>query len=171
MRTSSLLSALSLALVGLLPGCAGDEPGAGQEVGTLELSWGQDGAAGDLVTEVRVPPEGLLLATPAERDVWLDSLPDALREPGATGSGSVADLDAADLEDEVLVVGSFPSCTEQGMVLLDPDTEPVSLWFHVDRPEDGYLCEWSPVQLQVWSVPLAEIGGEAPDHLRDPSTE
>lgn len=171
MRTSSLLSALSLALVGLLPGCAGDEPGAGQEVGTLELSWSQDGPAGDLVDEVPVPQEGLLLSTPAERDAWLDSLPAALRESGSTASESVTDLAAADLEEEVLVVGSFPSCTERGMVLVDADTDPVSLWFHVDRPEDGYLCEWSPVQLQVWSVPLEEIGGEAPDRLRDPSTE
>lgn len=115
---------------------------------TLSLEALVDAVEGDVVR----------ITTGAERD----DLAQALAVPGEV----VEAVKSVDLSTHVVVAGGYPRCTEVSRVLLDAAREPPGLTFSVHDPEPGVLCAWSPFTVDVWAVPLAEVGEQRPELLR-----
>ena len=127
-------------------------------VGEQVAFWseGNGSVDGEALRKVKSDGPATLLRTAAERDAFVDSLPAEL-DPG--------ELDSIDLDTNLLVVGAHPKCMEEAKVLTDPAHR--SVWFHVYVPERdvGTMCAWSPHTVEVWKVPLAELGDADPAEL------
>ncbi|MEJ7720824.1 MAG: hypothetical protein WKF58_10420 [Ilumatobacteraceae bacterium] len=127
-------------------------------VGEQVASWseGNGSVDGEALRKVKSEGSATLLRTAAARDAFVDSLPAGL-DPG--------ELASIDLDTNLLVVGAYPKCMEEARVLTD--AAHTSVWFHVYVPERdaGTVCAWSPHTVEVWKVPLAELGDADPAEL------
>jgi len=127
-------------------------------VGEQVAFWSEGNGSVDGTALRKVKSEGsaTLLRTAAARHAFVDSLPAGL-DPG--------ELASIDLDTNLLVVGAYPKCMEEARVLTDPAHR--SVWFHVYVPERdvGTMCAWSPHTVEVWKVPLAELGDADPAEL------
>lgn len=156
------LAALTV-LVALLPGCSllgldGEGRPAGDPVGELVVGWSEADHEPEDLRDLTDPGDGTtyLLRDGADRDDFLATL-----SPDLDG----APVEAVDMAEHVLVVGSFNQCVNQGQVVFDAGSS--RLWFEdVVAPEDeGTMCEWSPLTVQVWQVPHDDLVGTDPDDL------
>lgn len=144
-RTLAALAACALSAP-LLSSCAALFPGA--TVGDVVVSWdeGSDGLEG---FDKRSPT--FLISSEAQWQEWLASLPGEMREARAE------EISRVDLDDSVLLVAVWPRCTEVGSVL---DEGRGAVRFEIDDPEPNTVCAWSPTQVQVWDLPLSQLGVE-----------
>lgn len=117
---------------------------AGQ-VGSLVTRWSQTEYDNKELQAV-ADADTLLLTDEAERDAWLATLPKAL------DGTPVAEVD---LSKNLLVVGGYHRCMEQGRVLADP----VRFTTYVAPEDRNTNCAWSPYTVEVWQVPLSEVAG------------
>lgn len=142
-----LLLAGALLLVGV---AAGSCRTADETVGRLVASWSeQENPA--VTTVLPADSSAILVRDQQEWEAWIVALPSSLRDIADGGLSSFA------IEDSVVVVGKYPRCVEQSRIL---DLGEGQLRFDVfTAPEDeGTLCAWAPVQLEVHEVKLADIG-------------
>lgn len=119
-----------------------------EQVGSLVTSWSQaEHELTDLQT-LAAPGTTLLLTDDAERDAWLDKL------PKAADGAAVAEVD---LSKNLLVVGGYHKCMEQGRVVPEPDRATVRFTTYVAPQDRNTNCAWSPYTVEVWQVPLSEL--------------
>lgn len=118
-----------------------------EQVGSLVSSWSQ--AEHEISGLKALTDDTTVLTTEAERDAWLAEVPKTF------DSAPVAEVD---LSKNLLVVGGYSTCMEEGRVLTDPDK--TGVWFTTYiAPEDRNTnCDWSPYTVEVWRVPLGEVG-------------
>lgn len=140
-----------------LGGCGPRSEQGPEPVGEPIASWSEATVAVEGLSAVAdsLTPAGLLLVDDAERDAFVAGLP---------GDVDGSAVERADLDAHVLVVGAYPRCMERGQVFLDEGSEgSARLWFEdVVAPEDeGTLCDWSPLTVEVWAVPHDALGGVA----------
>jgi len=139
----------------LLAGCGKDDdspdPGETRELGRLVATWSQAEYA-DLGAAPRRASQ--LLSTDAERTAYLAGLPAGIDTAAAR---------RIDLAESVIVAGAYPRCMEQGRVLADP------LRFDVFVPakDEGTVCVWAPMTVEVWEVPRADLD-RVPEGLSEP---
>lgn len=130
-------------------------------VGTLVQSWSQAQDEERPGVE-RLAPDfvgGRLITTEGAWKAFRQKLPASLRTQAARRA-----LARVDLRDSVVVIGSYGKCTEVSSIIDHGDG---TLEFHVEGDPDTN-CAWSPQQLEVWQVPLAETGADRSDvHLVD----
>lgn len=120
-----------------------DTDQAEDQVGSLVTRWSQtDYDSRDL--QAVATEDALLLTDETERDAWLTTLPKSL------DAAPVADVD---LSENLLVVGGYHRCMEQGRVL----TDPVRFTTYIAPEDRNTNCAWSPYTVEVWQVPLSEI--------------
>lgn len=144
-RLVRALAACALAAP-LLSACAAQAPDP--TVGRVLVAWDE---AQDDLEEFDGQPPTQLLATEQEWEDWAASLPAAMQEANA------AALEAVTMDDSVLLVAVWNRCTEVGSVVDEGDG---AVRFVVHDPEPDTLCAWSPMQVQVWDLPLSELGVE-----------
>lgn len=153
--------ALTAALVSLLPGGSllgvGGQPEP-EPVGELVAAWSEADHKTEDLRDLADPGDEAtyLLRDGSARDGFLTDLP-----PGIDGE----DVRAVDMEDHVLVVGSYHQCVNQGGVNFDAGSS--RLWFEdfVAPEDEGTVCDWSPLTVEVWAVPHTELGDTDPGDL------
>lgn len=116
---------------------------SGEQVGSLVTSWSQ---AELEFSELKAltDDDTTLLTTEAERDAWLAEVPKTV------DSAPVAEVD---LSENLLVVGGYSKCMEQGRVL----TDPVRFTTYIEPEDRNTNCAAAPYTVEVWQVPLSEI--------------
>ena len=137
----------------LLSGCTGEPEPVGELVG----SWSQGGEP-SWVDDMQPIPTTLVV-TDAEREEWLADLPD---DVGA--DPSFDELRDVDLGESFLVIGGYPRCTEESVVVVDGET----VAFEVRTEDENVACAWSPYTIDAWAVPLTATGGLAPESVAGP---
>jgi hypothetical protein len=110
---------------------------------TLVASWSQ--ADVDRLGDVEVAPQ--VIGDDAARDSFLAALPRGLDD------ASVAEVEAVDLDESVLVTGGYHRCTEFSYVVISG----VGPTFEVSDGEPGVACGWSPYTVDVWAVPRSAL--------------
>lgn len=158
-RSRAVLAGWALvAVLALLGGCTGAP--VVETRSRLVASWSE--ATDDWVAEVASGAGStVLVTTDAERDAWIDGLPDAV-EPD-----EVARVEHVDLAEELLVIGGYPRCMEHSRVEVDGETGEVRFVVYVPHEDEGTVCGWSPMTIDVWAVPLEELGGRDPVLVED----
>lgn len=148
-----LLVPTGLAAAVLLAGCASagspSNPPSGEErrqVGTLVSEWSESTIDPDALA--RVAGTRLILEE-AEREALAVALAPDVRPD---------ELDAVDLDQSVLVVGAYFRCDEHSVVSIDGAG--ALLEFEVVKPAGDVACEWSPLQVDVWSIDRAVLADE-----------
>lgn len=146
---------LLLLLLPVATGCGDPDapPDDSVEIGTLVARWSQADHE-RLYERWGRRPDGLV-DTDAEREEILAVLP---------GGDEAVAVRAVDLTEELLVVGSYAKCLERSRVLV----EGAEVWLdvYVAEEDQNTNCGWSPLQVEVWSVPRAELDG-APSYRSD----
>ncbi|MGC5616973.1 hypothetical protein [Georgenia sp. Z1491] len=147
-----MVTVASLLAVGA---CAGDDVPAATggadglvSVGTSVATWSEDSAPAGGVTEDDFTA---LLRTQDEYDSWLDGLPhqDVTRDP------LTAEID---FTDSVALVAAHPICDESIRVLTDGAGTIASDAVPPADPASQFVCEWSPLRVNVYEIPLADLG-------------
>jgi hypothetical protein len=168
MRRKARVVVAVLVAAGLSAGCdlpgrwTGDGPGhGGREVGEHVARWTEADSGEEWTSEVR-QRDPVLLATQAERDTWVATLPTA-----ADHDAVAAELAGVDLDEHVLVVGAYDRCTESSRVRLRTGDDGPVLRFEVWTDEPDTLCAWSPATLDAWAVPVSETDGVVPQLSTD----
>lgn len=133
-------------LAALLPACSTVLPEA--TVGHVVVEWDE---ATDAIEGFDKQADPLLLSTEAQWQDWVDALPGEMREARNDA------IEAVDLDDSVLLVAVWGRCTEEGNVA---DVGGGAVRFELHDPEPHTLCAWSPIQVQVWDLPLSELDVE-----------
>ena len=110
-----------------------------------ELAWIEDAK----------PIETAILASDAEREAWLEDVPGDLGD-----DDSFDPLREVDLDENFIVVGGYPRCTEHSVVTVSGGGEKVAFEVQDDGVEE---CEWAPYTIDAWSVPLELTDGQVPD--------
>ncbi|GAB3817459.1 hypothetical protein GCM10028820_18450 [Tessaracoccus terricola] len=144
-RIARVLAAFALASP-LLSACGPQTPGP--TVGRVVVAW--DEAQHELEEFDGQPPRQLL-TTEQEWEAWVESLPTAMQEANASA------IEAVVMDDSVLLVAVWNRCTQVGTVVDEGDG---AVRFVVHDPEPDTLCAWSPMQVQVWDLPLSQLGVE-----------
>lgn len=134
----------------LIGGCSLLSQGGakGESVGevVIHLSEERDPRVGEIHL-----PEPLLFRSEEEWSAWYEeTIPAGLRigeEPRFDGS--------------VAVAGSFPRCQEYS-VLTHSGAE---LSFTIRKPEEHVDCYWSPNQVVVYEVTVADLGADDPSEV------
>ncbi|WP_182113837.1 MULTISPECIES: hypothetical protein [unclassified Actinotalea] len=139
----------ALAVVLLCAGCAAPGPGLDdrREIGDLVVGWSE--ADDDAVVDIdaRKPR---LLTSDADRDAFLDALPEAF-------TLDTAPVEEADLDEVALLIASYGQCTEVSQLVVDENDRTVRLRIAV---EPDTVCGWMPQQVEVWSVDRDDLDGE-----------
>lgn len=148
MRTTSSALALLLAL-GALVGCGDDGTADREPVGTLLAGWSEAFDDRDAVYRFQGPPR--LVREPAE----LRSLVEL-----ASPELDTTEIESVDLDEVVLVVGSYPQCDEYSSVEVADDGAAVHFTVTKPDPENPIECAWSPMQVDVWEVPRASLADD-----------
>lgn len=141
-----LVIAITMALIG----CTDPAPAPSPDplVGSLVAAWREEN---DPVPSSEWPAGATLLTTAAERDAWVEALPADLSDERAD------DVLAVDLSAAVLIVGVWGNCRQQSEIRHEGDG---TLRFRVRNLDDPpVVCAWSPLQVEVWQVTLAELDG------------
>ncbi|QGG96587.1 hypothetical protein [Actinomarinicola tropica] len=134
-----LRSILAVLVAGLpLGGCGDDAGSAAPEVDArFVVGWSEADHDRGLLERVGQPDR--TIETPAELDELLQSAAPEL---------DVGALRDVDLDEVVIVVGSYPRCDQTSSVeVVDGE-----LRFVVVEAEDPVECAWAPLQVDVWSV-------------------
>lgn len=119
-------------------------------IGELVATWSQEDQ--EWVTQVDAP---VLLTSQWHLDHWLQGVPDDVHDRDL--------LTSVDFSSSVLVIGSYPRCTEASAIYVEPSGTTGSIArFAVESSDDGTVCAWSPVSLDAWLVPQDQTGDQAP---------
>ncbi|WP_109507027.1 hypothetical protein [Nocardioides speluncae] len=118
------------------------------QVGSLVTDWSQ-AEYGDSDLEALTNDDTLLLTDEAERAAWLATLPKEL---------DGAPVTEVDLSENLLVVGGYHKCMEQGRVVAEPDRATVRFTTYIAPEDRNTNCGWAPYTVEVWQVPLSELG-------------
>lgn len=102
----------------------------------------------------RMHPAPFVLPDQASLDRWRESLP-----PSVAASFAAA---APLYPDEVAVVAYYGRCTEYSVLSHNGGGQ---LAYHVIDPEPQTLCAWSPTQLEVYVVALADLDVDDPSQV------
>ncbi len=121
---------------------------AEDQVGSLVTSWSQAEHELTDLQALAAPDDTLLLTDDAERDAWLDKLPK---------TADAAPVAEVDLSKNLLVVGGYHKCMEQGRVVPEPDRATVRFTTYIAPEDRNTNCAWSPYTVEVWQVPLSEL--------------
>lgn len=123
-----------------LTGCSGDASSGPDVVGTFVVGW-SEAADGDAVR--RADRGELLVSEPDDLDDLIDR---------ASPELDTTELLDVDLDEHVLVVGSYGRCDESSQVVVEDGGS--VLRFVVTKPNEDHplACEWSPQQIDVWQV-------------------
>lgn len=157
-RRALVVTVASLLAVGA---CAGDDAPAPTgaddlvSVGTSVATWSEESAPAGGVTQ---DDFAALLRTQDEYDSWLDDLP----SPDVTRDALTAELDFAD---SVALVAAHPICDESIRVLTDGAGTIASHAVPPADPASRFVCEWSPLRVTVYEVPLADLGVDYVDQV------
>lgn len=167
MRTIAVLVAAAVTAVA---GAGCDSESADEApvaVGTLVASWSEAAHDPVLLEAIagRNPADAVLITQDSELNELLAGLDPSLDDP----PGTLERLAAVDLTEHVLVAGAYPRCADAGSVV----SAGGRVWFQVTaNDEDGPIaCAWSPLEVEIWQVPLADVGGEVPGGLTPPTIE
>ena len=160
----ALLAMLAVAALGVT-GCSIGNDAAPVHGAELVASWSQVDFDYELLVPIAgtSPRDARLVVTDAAREAMIASVAPELDAP----PGTVAAIEAVDLGASLIVVGAYPRCTETGQVSTDGE----QLWFEAMEPDSGTLtaCYWSPLQVEVWRVPLDALGDGPPLELTPPT--
>lgn len=130
---------------------------ASVQAGTRLGSWDENWATFEDLTAVLEGHSGML-RTAEERDALADAVLVAVAgRDGSAVSDEVEPLEGIDMSDHVLVVVGFHRCTQASSVRVQADRSPALLWVQIEDPEPMVLCDWSPLTIDVWAVPTAEL--------------
>ncbi|OYN89064.1 hypothetical protein [Parenemella sanctibonifatiensis] len=126
----------------ILSGCSLFGP---VRVGTRLANWSEQN-----IGELGEPrPRQLLIVDDAAWQQWLAEQPPEIRESAPDPDFSTA----------VVVAGSYPRCFDVSEVWDDGDgVLRFDTW--IPRDKRTVSCAWSPVELEIWQVALAELGVE-----------
>lgn len=160
MRRFRWLGVLLAALV--LTACeapARELPKAPSSVGRLMLNLNEGENP-----EVRAAAEAssedvILLLGQAEFETWFDGLPATVQENLRPTAGRI------DLRGGIAVAGFYPQCKERSRVV-SPAPGEVDFVVYIPEEDHGIVCAWSPTQLDVYHVPLADLGVTDPAEVR-----
>lgn len=155
--------AVGAAVVGVLlalgAGCSAPPEPVGERVHT----WDESDADARLLEEAAAAVGGLV-TDPAGLTALADGIDAALaagdEEDAMDVGGATEELRDTDLGAVVLVVVTYPRCTEYSQVFADTDSDPVTLRVEVTTDEPQVACDWSPRTLDVWAVDRDVVGDD-----------
>lgn len=145
-----------VAVVALGAGCDSSGPDR-RQVGDLVVSFTEGRTGQEWAGELRYELP-LVLASDQDVETWADGL------PADADESEIDPVRAVDLEEHVLIVGGYHSCTETSAIIVEEDGGDLTVFFEVSSDED-IDCAWSPYTIDVWAVPLTETGMAPPDHV------
>lgn len=132
-----------------------------QQVGSLLGSWAEGTSGGEDLAAV-VEEHAGILRTPEEVQTFSDELLTVLQaqDDGSVTPQEVAFVSEVEMEENALVVVGFNRCTQASSVRIQADHHPTLLWVQFTDPEPKTLCHWSPLTIDVWQAPVADLDGE-----------
>lgn len=148
-------AATAIATILTLAGCGVGPFAQTEPLSRRVVTWSQADHP-DLKANDKVHPalRTHLVATTEDRDDLLSDLPASIPEDDRR------QVEAIDLEAQVIVLGVYGKCTETSHLTLDEKF----LRFVVERDVD-VNCGWAPTQVEVWSVDRTDL--PTPIMLRD----
>lgn len=142
-----LLAALASTISLTSCGDDGTDPGQSSAGARHVVGWSESQYDADVLLQVGEPDR--LIRTAEELDEFVDL---------ASSDLDVTALRGVDIDDVVLVVGSYPRCMETSTVEVAADGSTVR--FVVVPPDDEVVCSWAPLQVDVWSVDRADVADD-----------
>lgn len=134
----------------LLLAASGCEPDAPRAVGSDVSVIGEDQDR-SVREAAQLRPAPFVLPDQESLDEWRAALPPAV----ADAFSAVAPR----YPDEVAIVAHYPRCTEYSVLSHEGGGQ---LAYHVIDPEPTTMCAWSPVQLELHVVALADLDVDDP---------
>ena len=136
---------LILALVLGVAACDAPNPPV-DRVGRAVVQWDEESR--DPLPQAATS-EGTLLRDEAAWQAWLDTLSPEMVEL------KQQQLSAVSLEGAVVVVATWGRCTEEARIA---DLGGGRIAFQVINTDPSVVCAWTPMRVQVWQVPLTDLG-------------